>query len=151
MKKQFELLKATRNNILKVTEGLSDEQLLKIPAGFNNNILWNMGHVITSTERLTYVLSGLPMKLSDAYVTWFIKGSDPKQWTQMPSVEEVKALLLSTPDRLQEDYGKGIFKNYKEYPTSYGYLLKNIEEAIAFSVVHEAMHLGNIQSMKKLL
>ena len=39
MQKQFEILNATRNNVLKAIEGLTLDQLNTIPTGFKNNIM----------------------------------------------------------------------------------------------------------------
>ena len=41
MNKQFEVLKRSRELVLKRIEGLTTEQLHTIPEGFNNNIAWN--------------------------------------------------------------------------------------------------------------
>ena len=51
------LLKATRSNIAKLVEGLSIEQLNHIPEGFNNNLAWNIGHILVTQELLIYRLS----------------------------------------------------------------------------------------------
>jgi hypothetical protein len=67
MKKEFEISKITRNNILKAVQNLSDEQLIKIPQGYNNNILWNMGHVVGSGQKLTYGMAGMPMRVSEDF------------------------------------------------------------------------------------
>ena len=42
MKKQFDTLRITRNNILKDIKALTLDQLNEIPKGFNNNIAWNL-------------------------------------------------------------------------------------------------------------
>ena len=90
MKREFDILKITRENILKAVQNLSDEQLLKIPSGYNNNILWNMGHVVSSTQKLTYGLAGIPIGIPEEIPVLFGKGSDPKQWKQLPDITEVK-------------------------------------------------------------
>lgn len=151
MKKEFEILKITRGNILKAVQNLSDEQLIKIPQGFNNNILWNVGHIVSSGQKLTYGLSNIPMKVSEDYPTIFGKGTDPKKWSSTPDIGEIKGHLISTPALLEEDYKQGIFKEYKEYPTSYGFTICNIEDAIAFCNIHEALHFGVIMAMRKLV
>ena len=50
--------------ILKLVEGLSIEQLNKVPARFNNNIICNLGHLICSLQTLCYKLSGLDPRIS---------------------------------------------------------------------------------------
>jgi hypothetical protein len=154
MKREFEILKITRANILKTIQNFSDEQLLKIPQGFNNNILWNMGHVLSSTQKLTYGLAGLPIGIPDEISGFFGKGSNPKQWQQTPEITEVKKYLSSLHFLLEEDYKKGVFKEidrFKEYPTSYGYNITSIEDSIAFCNTHEGVHLGVIMAIRKLV
>jgi hypothetical protein len=151
MDHNFQILKITRLNILKLVSTLSDEQLLFIPKGFNNNIIWNMGHIISSGQKLTYGLAGLPLGLPESIPVIFAKGTDPKGWTEKPDIKTIKELLLSTPEKLEKDYKNGIFKDFKEYQTSYGYLIRNIEEAISFNNVHESLHFGVIMSLKKLV
>ncbi|WP_407635809.1 DinB family protein [Solitalea canadensis] len=35
------------------------DQLNKVPAGFNNNLIWNIGHEIVAQQALIYKSSGL--------------------------------------------------------------------------------------------
>ena len=56
-------IQQTRTHILSVLNELSLEQLNKIPAGFNNNIAWNLGHLVAAQQGVCYVRSGLPMKV----------------------------------------------------------------------------------------
>jgi hypothetical protein len=58
---------------------------------------------------------------------------------------------MDTAAYLREDYQHGVFKSYKEYPTSYGFELKSIDDAIIFNNVHESLHLGTIMALKKLV
>jgi len=151
MNTQFEILRITRENILKSIQGLSDEQLIKIPEGFSNNILWNMGHVVSSSQNLIYANSGLPLRVPENMPLLFGKGSNPKLWNAVPDVKSVKEYLVSTVTQLVQDYEKGMFHEYKPYQTSYGYFITNFPDAIAFSNVHEALHLGVIMSLKKIV
>lgn len=47
IKKQFAV---TRKNILSLLEGVSPEVLDVVPEGFNNNIHWQIGHILTAGE-----------------------------------------------------------------------------------------------------
>lgn len=153
MNKQFEISKITRNNILKAVQSLSDEQLVKIPQGYNNNILWNMGHIVGSGQKLTYGMSGVPMRISEEFPAVFAKGSSPKEWKSTPDIKQVKEYLSTTSALLEEDYNKGIFngKPYKEYETSYGFIIMNVNDAISFCNVHDAVHFGIIMALKKMV
>ena len=53
----IELLKRLEENrmvLLSQTEYLTREQYNLIPAGFNNNIIWNMGHLLVTGDSLLY-------------------------------------------------------------------------------------------------
>ena len=58
---------------------------------------------------------------------------------------------MGLPDTLEEDFEAGIFENYKEYPTSTGYVLSSIENAISFNNFHEGIHYGIIRALKKCI
>ncbi len=150
MEREFEILKIGRNHLLKLVNKFTDEELMEIPDGFNNNILWNAGHIITSQQRLCYGMSGLELTIPIEYIAFFAKGTSPRDWKQTPDISKLKTLIADT-DTIQNDYKKGLFKNYKPYETSYGYLLKSIEDAIAFNNIHEAIHTSAANSLSKLI
>jgi hypothetical protein len=151
MKKQFDILDITRKNILSLIEKLSDEQLIMIPEKFNNNILWNAGHVLNSQQKLCYALTGNPIYVPEIYSTLFSKGTSPRDWKKTPQIEEMKRWMIETARYLREDYKKGIFENFQEYKTSFGYELKSIEDVICFNNVHEGLHLGVMMALRKLV
>ena len=65
MNPDIEQLKETRKLCLKIMNSFSDEALVKIPESYNNNILWNLGHLVVTQQLLHYKLSGLPLKISE--------------------------------------------------------------------------------------
>ncbi|GAA4195809.1 hypothetical protein GCM10022289_00510 [Pedobacter jeongneungensis] len=77
---ECEILRASRNRLLQLIETSGNEILFKIPAGFNNNIIWQIGHCITSQQRHVYMRSGLPMYISKAFMESFEIGSSPRSW-----------------------------------------------------------------------
>lgn len=151
MKKQFEIHLATRKNILKTIENLSEEQLNKIPEGFSNNIMWNVAHVLVTQQLLCYKLSNQEMSLDDSFVDLFKKGSAADYEVNQEEADLIKEELLVLVAKLKEDYNAGIFKEFTEYPTSYNVTLSSVEDAIQFNNVHEALHMGYIMAMKKAL
>lgn len=148
---QFDVLRKSRELVIKELEGLSLEQIHTIPQGFKNNIAWNVAHLVVTQQLLHYKLSGLNPLCPDNLIENYRKGTAPTKNFTPEEFDEVKELLLGLPDTLQEDFEAGIFENYTEYPTSTGYVLKNIENAIAFNNFHEGIHYGIIRSIKKFL
>jgi len=152
MNVQISVLKKSRELVLKRIENLSHAQLLKVPEGFNNSILWNVCHLVVTQQLLHYKLSGLDCLIPDDTIEAYRKGTTPpKDPMSEEEFEEIKELLAGLPDTLAEDLNEGIFKTYKEYPTSTGFVLHNIEEAINFNNMHEGLHLGVIMSLTKLV
>jgi len=147
----LDVLKATRKNIFKSVEHLSNEQLNIIPDGFNNNLIWNLGHVIVTHQLLCYNLAGEMPHVSNEMISAYRKGTRPDGIVSDAGIKEIKELAFSTLDLFQKDIDNKLFKNYKDYPTSYGITLTTFEDAAIFNNVHEAMHLGNILSIRKLV
>lgn len=59
MVKQFDILRKTRQYVLELIANLSMEQLNEVPAGFTNNIVWNLGHMLASQQGVCYLRGGL--------------------------------------------------------------------------------------------
>ncbi len=150
MQKQFDILNATRNNVLNSINDLSIEQLNVVPRGFKNSIGWNVAHIVVTQQLLCYKLSGLEMSLPANCVERFKKGSDASEISEK-EMNNLKAQLLDFSVKLEEDYSTEIFKSFDEYPTSYNVTLNSIEDAIQFNNVHEGLHLGYIMAMKKMV
>lgn len=145
------LLKQTRKLTLKIYNGLSQDQMLAIPEGFNNNLLWNLGHVVITQQLLCYKLSGNDMLIDDGLADQLRKGTGPKDWEATPDVEQLRELAVSLPERLEQDYAAGLFKDYNTYETSAGVTLNNIDDAINFNNFHEGIHVGYALALKRAL
>jgi len=132
-------------------EQFSLENLNKVPAGFNNNIFWNVAHVVVTQQLLVYKLSGEKMLISDDLVAKYRKGTKTEHNANQNEVDEIKDLLLSTIEKTKEDYNNGLFKNYNTYTVSTGTTLTNTTEAITFNNFHEGIHYGYILALVKSL
>jgi hypothetical protein len=148
---QFDVLKKSRELLLRELEGLTLEQIHTTPAGFKNNIAWNVAHLVVTQQVLQYKFSGLDCLCPDDLIEDYKKGTSPSKTFTEEEFEEVKDLLIGLPDTLEEDYNAGIFDAYTEYPTSTGFVLTSIETAIAFNNFHEGIHYGIIRSIKKFV
>lgn len=151
MKFLIEATAKIRKNCLEAIKGLSSEQLHCIPAGFNNNIIWQLGHLPVSQQILVYSRAKISLKVPEAYLPLFRKGSSPQNWEKPADINEIIHYMRETSVALKTDYEKGIFSDYEEYPTSAGLILRSAEDAIAYNYGHENLHYGNILAMKKLV
>ena len=137
--------------MLESIKDLSPAQLNFIPEGFNNNIIWNMGHLVAAMQGVCYRRSGLPLQVSEDFFERFRPGSKPSGAVSDEAIAEIKTLLLSSPDQFPPDYEKGKFNTYESVVTRYGPELNNIEDAVAFLPFHEGLHIGCIMAMKRLI
>ena len=151
MNTQFDILRKSRDLVLKELDGLTLDQIHKIPNGFKNNIAWNVAHIVVTQQLLHYKLSGLNCLCPDELIEAHKKGTVPTKTFTEEEFDEVKELLVGLPDTLQEDFEAGIFESYTEYPTSTGFVIDAIETAISFNNFHEGIHYGIIRSIKKFL
>jgi len=147
----FDITLKNRAILKSFIESFSLEELNKIPYGFNNNMIWNIAHIIASQQVLVYKLSGLPTLISNEMIEMFKKGSKPERNLTQNEVDEIKGLLFSTVEKTKEDYNNGVFKSYQNYTTSTNSTLTNVEDALGFNNFHEGIHLGYILALKKSL
>ena len=78
----FRNAESTRQNVVKILNAHTSEKLREIPPGFNNNILWNAGHLLVSQQLLCYAMSDLPLHVPGFYLPLFRKGTSPKEWRE---------------------------------------------------------------------
>lgn len=148
----FKVLKNTRGIFNKIIEDNSLENLNKIPKGFNNNMIWNIGHIVVTEQLLAYKLSGLETSLSESLINKYRKDSKPEGDISEKEVNEIKALLFSTVEKTEQDYNADVFKTYNAYTVSTtGNTLNNIDEALQFILLHEGIHYGYILAMLKAI
>ncbi len=127
------------------------EDLNKIPAGFNNNIIWNIAHVIATQQILVYKFSGNETRVSPDFIERYRKGTRPEQDIAQSNLITICELLSTTVDYVAEDYKAGIFKDYNSYTVSTGSTLTTVEEAITFNNFHEGIHFGSILALRRAI
>lgn len=140
-----------RGYLLASTKGLSEEQLTRVPEGFSNNILWNAGHAITDNCTMLYPPTGHEFPLPEHYLPWFEPGTSPADWTETPRAAEILEAGATMRDKLMEDCSAGRMENYEALTLDDGVVLTNIAYAIAHCSTHEAIHLGVILALRKLV
>ncbi|WP_242133904.1 DinB family protein [Aestuariivivens marinum] len=148
----FQVLNNTRVIFKEIIENNTLKDLNKVPMGFNNNIIWNIAHVVVSEQLLVYKLSGLESTLSEDMINKYRKGSKPEGDLNQEEVNKIKDLLVSTIQKTKTDYNKGFFKNYNPYTVSTtGNILNNVDEALQFVAIHEGLHYGYVLALLKAI
>jgi hypothetical protein len=145
-----DLLRGIRSRLAGILDTTPPEVLTAIPDGFSNNVLWNIGHAVVSQQRLHYGASGLPLLVTELQEAQFRKGSSPADWTSQPDIQLLRAQLAETAETLIEDYRGGRFREYREFTTATGPVLRSIEDAIVFNGFHEGYHTGVINALLRV-
>lgn len=151
MNQQIDTLKKVRVFLLESIKDLTTEQWNKIPEGFNNNIAWNLGHLIAAQQGICYKRANLTPHITDEFWEQFRTGSKPGADLSADEIDNLKSLFLSTMDQLDADYSNQIFGNYTAWSTRYGVEITSIEEALKFLPYHEGLHAGTIGACKRLV
>lgn len=151
MNQTFDITRTSRKMIAPFLENYTLEQLNAIPDGFSNNLIWNIAHIVVTQQLLVYKLSGLPIMVSDEMIQKYRKGTKPEHIVTQAEVDEIKSLLFATIDQTEVDFENEIFKNFDEYPTSTGFVLKSAKDAMIFNNFHEGLHLGILMSIRKFV
>lgn len=139
-----------RKNIIALLASHSLEQVNAIPAGFNNNIIWNAGHLLLSQQFLIYHFSGLPMAdFVKDFAPGYGSNTKPDGEATQAELDRIIDQLGKTAEQLENDYKSGKFTSYTTYTSEYfGVTMRNIEEALHFNAYHESYHFGFMSAIK---
>lgn len=151
MKTTFKIWRTNRNLYLDFFDKYTVEQLNKIPVGFSNNLIWNIGHIIVAQQILIYNSSNLQGYISQELFELYKPGSKPTGKTSENEIKELKDLLISLIEKTETDFYKGEFKVFNERTTSIGFHLGSLEEAIEYNNYHEGLHLGFMINIRKFI
>jgi hypothetical protein len=147
----FKQLRFVRGNTIKLVDGMSEEETRTVPRGFNNNILWNLGHILLVHEKFSFALTNEKMDLPKHIAELFAPGTKPESWgTQVPSLDEIAVLLSKQIDRIKQILEHRLEDNLeKPFVTSAGLELLTVKECLSFCLYHEGMHFATIKAIKQ--
>jgi hypothetical protein len=148
----FQFAIAIRNRIADKISKLTIEQLNKIPTGCNNNIAWQVGHLVVSSEILCYHRTGAQPDKEIALADKYRNGSRPESFIEQSEMDDLLKRLLNSYDAISEDYNKGTFKDITPYAThTFGVEMTTIEEVFNVCSNHDALHAGQISIMERMI
>jgi hypothetical protein len=142
-----------RQALVKKVAGLDDGTLDFIPEGFNNSIRWNLAHLIVTPCLLTYKLTGQePPLISGDFINSARKGTKPSNLSLIEDfgLKHLCELIIEVPKQIHRDYSDLKHEEFKAYETSTGFMMQTIDDAIAYSNIHDGIHLGTISAIQKL-
>lgn len=151
MESAFKIWETNRSLYLDYFENYTLAQLNKIPDGFSNNLIWNIGHVIVVQQALIYRSSELQGYVPDKLFELYKPGTKPVADTSQAEVNTLKELLISLIEKTKTDFADGRFVTFNKRMTSFGFYLESLTDAIAFNNYHEALHLGLMMNIRKFI
>lgn len=143
--------KTSRKLFLEYFDKYTLEQLNKLPEGFSNNLIWNIGHVVVAQQGLIYRSSGLQGYVPNELFDLYKPGTRPTGKTTQAEADELKRLLISLIGKTEKDLKSGIFATFKERMTGTGFYLTSLQDALEFNNYHEGLHLGFMMSIRKFV
>ena len=149
--RQVEMLRFFRGLGASTVEGMDEAQLLAVPEGLSNNIVWNLGHVLFYESVFLYGQSGAPEVIPESYGELFKAGTSPADWNAPPDVSEVVERFNTQLDQTVSDFEAGKFDSFKPMKIRDQMTLASLEESLAFHCFHEGVHLGRIGALKQLV
>ncbi|MEM7119104.1 MAG: DinB family protein [Chloroflexota bacterium] len=144
----------TRQTVVDAVANLTAEQLLAMPASFDNNILWNVGHIIVIQQALVYGRSGLdPLIDLEAMQANFWPRTSPADWKTTPDVTAVLAMLSDHSNQFAADIAAGKFTDvaYQPRTSGSGIYVETVAEVVHYNNYHEGLHLGAILALRNLV
>ncbi|MFA9455144.1 DinB family protein [Halalkalibacter sp. AB-rgal2] len=150
----FQQLKFVRKATIDYVKGVNESRMEVVPAGVNNNIKWNLGHIYVVTEKFALQLTGEKVTVPDKFPELFNPCTSPKDWSSIdiPMKEELIILLneqiVNVESLLSERIGEPIKQIYN---TSTGLQISNVAECLSFCLYHEGMHFGAIKGINQQL
>jgi hypothetical protein len=151
MESTFKIWKTNRNQYLDYFDKYNLKQLNSTPAGFSNNLIWNIGHVLVVQQALIYKSSDLQGYLSGEFFELYKPGTKPTGQTSEKEIDELKELMISQIETTQTDFYDGKFVKFNKKTVGAEFHLSTIKDAFEFNNYHEGLHLGYMANIRKFV
>lgn len=125
-----------------------------IPAGWNNNLRWHVGHLITTPHLLTQALMGEPLTMPAEYRALFAKGTSPAGWQgqEVPPLDTLLGQMTACSEAIFEAFAARADEPFPQpYTTSVGVVLATPAQSLLFSQAHDGIHLGMVMALRRAL
>lgn len=138
--------------ILSMLEDLTAEEWFTQPAGFANNIAWNVGHVLFVRQNLIYRNAGLATGMDETMGAMYKGGTAPADWDSQPDTAALLDQFKSMSAKLAADVESGLFNNitFNKFELG-GTPIDDLDGSASFNLYHEGLHLGTINDIRDVL
>ncbi|WP_336298666.1 MULTISPECIES: DinB family protein [unclassified Robiginitalea] len=147
----LQVWRRNRKNLLQFMNSYDAAQLNRVPDGFSNNLIWNLGHILAVQQLLVYGLSGQPLHIPQKFVVRYQRDTRPEGPVDEAEISEIREWLERTVPLLDKDLEANRFGTFRPFTNSAGFPVTNLQEAITFNNFHEGLHLGYMLSIRKFL
>jgi hypothetical protein len=151
MNRSIQTIRNTRQSLLGLIKELTLDELNRVPQGFNNNIIWNLGHLVAAQQGVCYKRAGVAMRIDDSFYLLYKPESKPERFIGQEEADDIKSLFFSTLDQLEADLQNDVFGDYPAWVTRYGVPINSLDEAINFLPFHEGLHMGYIMALRRVV
>ncbi len=143
----------SRSNTLASLKATTEEQALIVPEGFNNSIVWNLGHIFIAVENIMAHVDGSKANIPNGYNEFFGHSTSPSTWTkEAPTLEELAVHLEEQTERIASVYGDKLKEKLSEpLRLNERTMFETYGEVLNFMIWHEGLHLGVINGIKRAI
>lgn len=146
----LEQLKFTHSYLTRALSTVTLENVNEVPKGFNNSILWNVGHILVSNEMLLFANTGDELKLSQDVINLFKGGTKPSDWnTEPPTFKVICNLLDEQVERITTTYEGRLDEELNKSMKIANFEMKTVRDILGFVIFHEGLHTGLINGLKR--
>lgn len=151
IKEQFQ---ASYNLLRKHIRDIDEKQATIQPDNANNNIKWQLGHLILLNDFLVFETINGEQVLEQTAAKYFLWGTSPKNFDgNEPSFNELKLLLDDQLDRILIALEKQLKKDRNEpiVLKDVDIVMENFNQSIHFAIIHTNRHFGQIVLLKSMI
>lgn len=147
MNQYLEKLQQNRKAILALTSNLTVEQFNFIPEGYHNNIIWNLGHMITVSENTLSKNSDFVLPVHKFDITLFGKNKKPETPLSSQEISFIREALFETV-RLFQQSAHIDDSRTMEIGTGSQKITVGV---LHFLLFHDSMHINTIEKLLRMV
>jgi len=144
----FQQLRDYRQETLNLVADITETMADRVPAGFTNNIRWNLGHIYLDQLLWIQHLTKEPIELPEQYQQFFAYGTRPAGWQgEPPTLDKLRERLAGQIDWIRERYGERLEEVFPATESG----MHTIAQVLVRTIFHEGLHIGAIQALRRAI